>query len=181
MTFASSRAVKTSSLLPILLLAALATACSDSASAPGNGARSTTNGGVDVEALYRAGTRGLVVLNPFQDRPTFWDFDRVPYGAQLKHVFRLRNDEGRDVTVHDLLPTCGCTQATLQYTDSSGNLVRSARGAEPVITLPAGVEFELVVEVDTTTQSERMNVDKLTQIRMRSDAPTVQYMTFQPD
>jgi hypothetical protein len=178
MTFASSRAVKTSPLPQFLLLAALAAACSDSAGAPGPGGR-TTHGGVDVEALYRAGTRGLVVLNPFQDRPTFWDFDRVPYGAQLKHVYRLRNDEGRDVTVHDLLPTCGCTQATLQYTDASGELVRSVRGAEPVIVLPAGVEFELVIEVDTTTQIERMNVDKLTQVRMRSDAPTVPYMTFE--
>lgn len=125
------------------------------------------------------GTSGLVVQNPFADRPTFFDFDHVPYGAQPRHAFRIKNDEGRAVTIHDLLESCGCLHASVQYKDANGELVVGSRARSgPVLVVPAGQEFELVCAIDTSFV-EHMNLDKLTQVRMRSDSPRAPYLTFE--
>ncbi|MBI5364876.1 MAG: hypothetical protein HZA53_16990 [Planctomycetes bacterium] len=40
-----------------------------------------------------------------------------------------------------------------------------------MLVAPAAATFDLVVDLDTTTQIERMNIDKLAEVWMRSDAP----------
>lgn len=125
------------------------------------------------------GTRGLVVQNPFGNRPTFFDFDRVPYGAQPRHVFRIKNEAAQALTIHDLLESCGCLRATVQYKTASGEVVAGSRARSgPVLVVPAGQEFELVCAIDTSFV-ENMNLDKLAQVRMRSDSPDAPYLTFE--
>ncbi|MBI5364879.1 MAG: hypothetical protein HZA53_17005 [Planctomycetes bacterium] len=161
-----------------ILLLVLA-AC-DGGSAPAPSAATQASDRVfDAGAMLDPGTKGLVIVGGNAQRPTYWDFDRVPYGAQLHHTFQVRNDEGRDVAILDLLPSCGCAQARVQYVDANGATVAGVRGAEPVLVVPAAASFELVVDIDTTTQIERLNLDKLAQVRMRSDAPRAPYLTFE--
>lgn len=165
----------------VLLAALLLTACPKDPGAPGDptSSPSSTGSTFDATAMLDPGTKGLVVVDGFPKRPTYWDFDRVPYGARVSHTFKVRNEEGRDVTVLDVLPSCGCTQARVQYVDAKGELVGGTRGGDKVLTIPAGTTFELVCELDTTTQIERMNVDKLAQVRVRTDAPRAAYLTFE--
>ena len=71
---------------------------------------------VTVHRALEAGLAGgLVVVDGFPKRPMYWDFDRVAYGTRVAHTFKLRNEEGRDVTILDVLPSCGCTQARVQF------------------------------------------------------------------
>ena len=127
----------------------------------------------------RAGPEGLVVVNPVGDRPTFFDFGRVPYGPPVEHVFKVRNDGPSPVTIRDVLPSCGCTAARISYVAKDGSLVLGdASSREHVITLPSGAVADLSVKIDTT-RVERMNFDKLTQVRLRSDSGATPYLTFE--
>jgi hypothetical protein len=158
---------------PVLALAAACAPEDSSKPAPGAASNSTL-----IDQLT-PGTRGLVVLNPFGNRPTFYDFDRVPYGAQPRHVFRIKNEAAQALTIHDLLESCGCLRATVQYKSASGEVVAGSRARSgPVIVVPAGQEFELVCAIDTSFV-ENMNLDKLAQVRMRSDSPDAPYLTFE--
>lgn len=121
----------------------------------------------------------LTVVNPFGDRPTFFDLGRVPFGRRAEHVFRIRNDEGRTVTVHDLLPSCGCASAKLTVAGKPGATVSgNAANHETEVEIPAGAIAELAVAVDTS-QVQVMNRDKLAQVRMRSDSRSSPYLTFE--
>jgi len=125
------------------------------------------------------GRVGLVVLNPSGPRATFRDFDRVQYGSQPQHVYRLKNDEARAVTIQTLQPACGCLKVRLRMQDEQGTVVEGSRGREgPVMVIPPGREFELVCTIDTTL-IERMNLDKLAQVRMVSDSARAPYLTFE--
>lgn len=121
---------------------------------------------------------GIVVQNPLGDRPTYWDFGRVPVGAPVEHVYRLRNDDPRPVTVHDLISSCGCTSSRISYVGADGEVVEGASRGSPVIVLPPGAQAELSIRVDTT-RVERMNVDKLAQVRLRSDSTSTPFLTFE--
>ena len=121
---------------------------------------------------------GLVVENPLGDRPTYWDFGRVPAGTQLERVYRLRNDDPRPVTVHDLIASCGCTASRISYLGPDGERVEGSRQGSPVIVLPPGARAELAIRVDTT-RVEQMNVDKLAQVRLRSDSLATPFLTFE--
>ncbi|MBK7876716.1 MAG: DUF1573 domain-containing protein [Planctomycetes bacterium] len=168
-------------LAPLVLTALLVSACSKSPEAPGGSthAAGESDRTFDAAAMLDPGTKGLVVIDGFPKRPTYWDFDRVAYGARVTHAFRMRNEEGREVTILDLLPSCGCTQASVRYTNAKGEVESGVRGGEKVLTIPKDATFEVVCELDTTTSIERMNVDKLAQVRMRTDAPRAPYITFE--
>ena len=121
----------------------------------------------------------LVVVNPVGDRPTFFDFGRVPYGPPVEHVFRIRNDGTAPVVIRDVLPSCGCTSAKISYVAKDGSLVQGdMTSRERVIALPAGAVCDLAVKLDTT-RVERMNLDKLTQVRLRSDSSATPFLTFE--
>src|SRR5262245_45314389 len=51
----------------------------------------------------RAPANGLVVQNPFGDRPTFFDFGTVAYGAKLEHTFQLENSDPAPLTILDMI------------------------------------------------------------------------------
>jgi hypothetical protein len=120
-----------------------------------------------------------VIKNPVGNRPTFFDFGDLQYGQHVEHVFQIENTEPEPVTIHDMLPSCGCTIARIAYTDRAGNDVAGsiAPGAN-VITLPPGSIARLSMTVDTT-HVETMNIDKLAQVRLRSDSKTTPYLTLE--
>jgi hypothetical protein len=123
--------------------------------------------------------KGLVILNPVGDRPTYFDLGRVPRGAKAEHVFRIRNDDPRPVTVKDLLASCGCAVPRISYRAADGALVPgNPDNRETVITLPPGAVADLAVSIDTE-RVEVMNIDKLAQVRVRSDSKTTPYVTLE--
>jgi hypothetical protein len=121
----------------------------------------------------------LVVVNPVGDRPTYFDLGRVPYGRKAEHVFRIRNDEGGAVTVHDVLPSCGCASAKISVPGVGGAVVAGdASNHDAMIRIPAGATADLTVTIDTE-HVQVMNQDKLAQVRMRSDSKTSPFLTFE--
>lgn len=141
--------------------------------------RATPSGGAnEIAGLLHPGTKGLVVQNPLGNRPTFFDFGRVSYGTQARHVFQILNEEARDITILDALPSCGCLRPIVQYKNAQGELVIGMRNSETVLTIPAGTTFELICEIDTTFV-EQMNLDKLVQVRLRTDSTVVPFIAFE--
>jgi len=122
---------------------------------------------------------GLSVRNPVGNRPTFYDFGTVPYGRPVEHVFEIENGGAAPVTIRDLLPSCSCTSTRISFVAKDGSLVQGdPTSRERVIVLPAGAVADLVMRIDTT-RIERMNLDKLAQVRLRTDSATTPYMTFE--
>jgi hypothetical protein len=140
---------------------------------------SCTDRGDTSDAPVAVGEGGLVIADPVGPRPTFHEFGDVMYGQRLRQVFRVRNEEGRALLVRDMLASCGCTQPQIRYVDAYGSLVEGSRErGQPVITLPAGVTADIVIEVDTTLV-QTMNMDKLAQVRIRTDSDTNPYLTLE--
>ncbi|MFN0242440.1 MAG: DUF1573 domain-containing protein [Planctomycetota bacterium] len=123
--------------------------------------------------------QGLVVTNPFGERPYFYDFQNVPFGDIVTHTFRLKNTDPVAVSVLDLTPSCGCTMPRMNVLLPDGTKIESNLGGDgPVISIPPYADAELVVRVDTT-HVERMNIDKLAQVRLRCDSATSPFLTFE--
>lgn len=127
-----------------------------------------------------AGASGaLVVVNPVGDRPTYFDLGRIPYGRKAEHVFKIRNDEGGAVTVHDLLPSCGCASARISVPGvGEAAVAGTATNHDALIRIPPGATADLTVTIDTEHVLV-MNQDKLAQVRMRSDSKTSPFLTFE--
>lgn len=122
---------------------------------------------------------GLAVLNPVGNRPTFYDFGKVLYGPPVEHVFKIRNDDPSPVTIRDILPSCSCTLPRISYVAKDGSVVEGdPTSRERVLVLPGGAVADLALRIDTT-RIERMNLDKLAQVRMRTDSASTPYMTFE--
>ncbi len=120
---------------------------------------------------------GLVVANPTSDRPWFHDFGDIPYGARPRHVFVIENREGRDVRVQDIQTVCWCTQPSAVVVQPDGSRGEpSAEGKGLVV--PAGGKLELAILVDTKLV-EKMNIDKLALVRLRSDSQATPYLSFE--
>lgn len=158
-----------------LLLSALACALALACDKPQGTSAGDAN---DIAGLLHPGTKGLVVQNPFGNRPNFFDFERVSYGTQARHVFQIKNEEPRTTTILDALPSCGCLRPIVQYKNAQGELVVGMRNSETVLAIPAGTTFELICEIDTTFV-ERMNLDKLVQVRLRTDSTVVPFIAFE--
>ena len=122
---------------------------------------------------------GLSVENPVGNRPTFYDFGTVLYGPPVEHTFKIRNDGAAPVTIRDLLPSCSCTLPRISYVAKDGTVVQGDPASrERVIVLPGGAVADLAMKIDTT-RIERMNIDKLAQVRIRTDSAATPYMTFE--
>jgi hypothetical protein len=125
------------------------------------------------------GTGGLVLEHSNADRPYFHDFGNVLYGEQLRHTFELVNTEGRALVIKDMLPSCGCTTPRVSYVGGDGERVDGSveRGRE-VATIPPATKVEIEVAIDTTLV-ETPNLDKLSQVRVRTDSDTNPYLTLE--
>lgn len=129
---------------------------------------------VDPPAPYVTATR----LGDVQERPYFHDFGRVLFGEMLERTFHLENREGRAVTVHDLLPNCGCTVPEILARTRDGEVLRGQKQKDgPLLVVPEGAEVEVKIRIDTR-RAPFLNKDKLAQVRMRTDA-TDPYLTFE--
>jgi hypothetical protein len=134
-----------------------------------------------VETLVPApGARALEVLDPqFPDAPHEIELPHLAYGETVRRTVRLRNVSGAPLTVRSVRPGCSCTTPVLSYVDpATGQAVRrDARGSGDVITVPAEVEFEMELAVDSTIAPAK-NQHKLVVVRMTTDSQVEPYVTF---
>jgi|694.fasta_scaffold00556_40 hypothetical protein len=129
-----------------------------------------------LDLLPGQNQKGLVVLEGRPDRPFYWDFDRVPYGEKPSHTFRMRNTDSKPVTILDLQANCGCTQPRVAIEVQGERIM--GRTKSPVLTVPAGAEFELEIAIDTRLV-EKMNIDKLGVVRLRCDSENSPFLAFE--
>lgn len=172
-----ARLVRLTHVAAALVLALLLSACPGSSSTEAR----TDNGvlAVPVDTSGPVGLGGFTILNPTSARPYFHDFGRVLYGERMRHVFQLRNDEGRPLVVKDMIPSCSCTVGRISYTGPDGTVVLGTRErGRDVLTVPAGAVVDLEVVIDTT-MVENLNIDKLSQLRLRCDSVRNPYLTFE--
>lgn len=80
-----------------------------------------------------------------------WDFDLgvVPFGDVSRVVIRLKNQDGRPLTVDQVQVPCSCTTATISYVDERGERVQGEPASTPLLVVPDGVVAELEVVTDT--------------------------------
>lgn len=130
------------------------------------------------EAGGTAAREGFVITNPSTDRDYFHDFGRVLYGEKVTRVFELENREGVPIRVEDLQASCSCTVPTTWYLDDRGERVLGSRTQKPVLVVPPGKTLHVACAIDTT-RVEKPNVDKLSQVRMRSNSLVTPYVTFE--
>ncbi|MFT7669063.1 MAG: hypothetical protein ACI8X5_001763 [Planctomycetota bacterium] len=119
--------------------------------------------------------QGLVIQNPTNERAYFVDFGRVKNGKKVSHVFELKNTDSAPITIHDLTPSCSCSNPKIQFTDADGQVVRGKVHGSPIITIPPGVTAELTVTINTELVRVK-NIDKLSAISLRCDSIPVPYM-----
>jgi len=138
-----------------------------------------------------AGGSGLVLL-PYEGplargvtkrdaRLNFHDFGRVPDGDTVTRVFQMRNEDPRDVAIKSVVPSCGCTVASLRAVRADGTVVpgESIRSkAETLLTIGPGELFELEVRI-TTRDMVSKNMDKLLNVRVSTDSPGSYFLTFE--
>lgn len=134
--------------------------------------------GCSRESSGAPAREGFVITNPSTDRDYFHDFGRVVYGERVTRVFELENREGVPIQVDDLQASCSCTVPTTWYLDERGERVTGSRTQKPVIVVPPGRTLHVACAVDTT-RVEQANVDKLSQVRMRSNSKVTPYVTFE--
>ncbi|NOT30079.1 MAG: DUF1573 domain-containing protein, partial [Planctomycetes bacterium] len=114
-------------------------------------------------------------------RPYFHDFGRVPDGDTVTRVFRLRNDDPRDVSITRVDPGCGCTVAALRAVRADGRIEKGlpiVSKAEKLVTIAPGEHAELEVRVATRDLSTK-NADKLITLRVLTDSPNGYFLTFE--
>ena len=92
-------------LVALALVASLITGCG------GEQAPASTGRGLVLLPDETPLARGVEARDP---RPNFHDFGRVPDGDTVTHVFRMPNEDPRDVSVTAVDPGCGCTVASLR-------------------------------------------------------------------
>lgn len=129
--------------------------------------------------VAEVGKGGFVIEGAENARPYFHDFGNVLYGERLKHTYRLRNTEGRTLVLQDMLPSCGCTTPRASYVGTDGVRVDgSVERGKKVLEAPKDALVEIEVAIDTTLV-ETPNLDKLSQVRLRTDSDTNPYITLE--
>jgi hypothetical protein len=130
-------------------------------------------------AVLIPSTGGLVVANPFGDRPAYFDLGKLSYGQKGEHVFKLRNADSVPIEVHDLQASCSCATPRISYTDGKGELVRGdSASRDSVIRIPPGVVADLAVTLDTE-QVHGLNRDQLATVRLRCDSKATPFLMFE--
>ncbi len=167
-------------LVPVVLAPLLVLALLLASSGCGSKPAASAGDGAGLVILSHDGplARGVETRDP---RPYFHDFGRVPDGETVTHVFRLRNDDPRDVSIGRVDPGCGCTVAALRAVRADGSIEKGApinSKAERLLTVAPGEHVELEVRVDTRDLSTK-NADKLITLRVLTDSPNGHYLTFE--
>jgi hypothetical protein len=125
-------------------------------------------------------SRAVEVLEPqFPDAPFEIDLGHLAYGEVARHTVHLRNATDLPLVVRSVRPGCSCTTPVLSYVDpASGKTLRAdARGRGDVITIPAGLPFDMELAVDSTIAPAR-NQHKVVVVRMITDSQVEPYLTF---
>ncbi len=135
--------------------------------------------GCDESTAKAPAGQGLVIKNGHPQRPYFYDFGAVPYGSRAEHTFEIENTDPVPVVIEDMKPSCGCVTPRISYTAADGRVVEgSLDGDGAVITIPPGALARISMRIDTT-RVQKMNTDKLEQVRLRSDSAVTPYLTLE--
>ena len=105
----------------------------------------------------------------------------MPDGDTVTHVFRMRNEDPRDVSVTAVDPGCGCTVASLRAVRADGTLERGApirSKTEKLLTVAPGELVEIEVRV-ATRDLQVKNDHKLITIRVQTDSPNGHYFSLE--
>ncbi|MCK6446271.1 MAG: DUF1573 domain-containing protein [Planctomycetes bacterium] len=141
--------VRSCAMAAVLALAACEPAAPTSGDAPAvSPASSVSNTVAPVPTPASLG--GFEIVDP--PNPSLpWDFDLgvVTFGDIAEVVIRLKNQDGRPLTVDQIQVPCSCTTATISYVDEKGERVHGEPASTPLIVVPDGVVAELKVVTDT--------------------------------
>ena len=114
---------------------------------------------------------GLQILNP-QDPARDYDIDMgtMPYGDAREHVVKLKNAEGRPVSISSVSAGCSCTSVKLSFTNASGERVSapSVLGKAGFV-LPKDAILEVALRVDSKFVPVK-NQAKRVLVRIMSDS-----------
>lgn len=164
----------------------LALACDPAATNASGGAAGTPEGGGQGLVLLTDDpeVRGRTPEELAEDgiRPYFHDFGRVRFGEVVRHAFRFVNTDPAPVTITRIQPSCACTRAELVLPGPDGGAVRvhgTSRGGQAT-PIPAGVEAEIVMTIDTRhSEPTSHNADKLQTVMIVTDSPNRGYMRLE--
>lgn len=144
------------------------------------------------EPAQQAPGTGLVVLQDeeapvgpvaadVEPRPYFHDFGHVPDGEVVSHVFRLENTDPGPIAIRRVVPSCGCTVASIRYVRDDGEAVvgrMKPEADEAVLSVPPGVVAELEIQIDTRLIKVK-NTDKLLITTVTTDSPASYYLSLE--
>jgi hypothetical protein len=132
-----------------------------------------------TEPAAGASAGGLTVLDPEDPaRPDYLDLGVMGARDLRERVVRLKNTEGRDLTIQSVQAGCACTIPSIAYVAASGERVAGdlrARGA--VLVLPPDAVAELTLKVDARSAPVK-NKDKVVVVRIATDSATQPYSTL---
>ena len=62
-----------------------------------------------LQGCYSQNNQEKIPQDSKTSDPYSWDFGQVKEGGVLKHVFILKNESGKNMTIKDVNTSCGCT------------------------------------------------------------------------
>jgi len=114
-------------------------------------------------------------------RASYWSFGGVPDGDRVEHVFQLRNEDPGDVAITRVIPSCGCTVASLRAVLPDGTrregLPISSKAPQLLVVPPGGLA-EVVVTIDTRSMQSK-NQEKLLMISLTTDSPSAHFLNLE--
>ncbi len=123
---------------------------------------------------------GLVILDP-QNPARDYDVDMgaMPYGDMRERVVRMRNAEGRALSIIKVQAGCSCTTVQLAYVDAAGTRVSapSVWGREAFV-VPKDAILELKLRVDSKIVPLK-NSTKRVDVRIQSDSEVDPFKTLE--
>src|SRR5688572_481029 len=123
---------------------------------------------------------GLVILNPQNpDRDYDVDMGTMPYGDARQHVVRMKNAEGRALSISNVLAGCTCTTVKLSYVDAGGTRVNAPAmwGSAPFV-VPEDAILEVALHVDSKTVPIK-NSTKRVGVRIMCDSKVEPFKTLE--
>ncbi len=144
----------------------------------GCGTSQAESGGMVLLPSYEPLPAGVSERDP---RLNYHDFGRVPDGDVVRHVFRMRNEDPREVAITRVVPGCGCSAVSLRAVAPDGSLAEGlpiASRSQRLLQVPPAAVAEIEVTIDTRELATK-NADKLITISVATDSPASFYFNLE--
>ncbi len=111
--------------------------------------------------------------------PNWVDMGNIPIGEIHEATVRMKNVEGRAITIQSVQAGCSCTLPELVAVLPGGQrIVGDMRSRTAILTAPPDSVVELKLRVDSA-QAPVKNKDKIVIVRMTTDSPSTPYLTVE--